>query len=43
MSECSVNVRPVAGMQDVSRQAIDRGSGIDEVTVQDLMRASTLS
>lgn len=35
----TVDVRTIAGMQDVSRQAIDRGTGIDEIVIQDLTRA----
>jgi HK97 family phage major capsid protein len=35
----TVNVRTLAGMQDVSRQAIDRGTGIDQVIVADLAAA----
>jgi HK97 family phage major capsid protein len=35
----TVDVRTLAGMQDVSRQAIDRGTGIDDVVIQDLTRA----
>lgn len=34
----TVNVRTIAGMQDVSRQAIDRGTGIDAIVVEDLVR-----
>lgn len=33
----TVNVRTIAGQQDVSRQAIDRGTGVDAVVVQDLI------
>ncbi|WP_340376445.1 hypothetical protein U5640_15860 [Streptomyces sp. SS7] len=32
----TVNVQTAAGQQTVSRQAIDRGSGIEDVTMQDL-------
>ena len=32
-----ISVQTAAGSQNVSRQAIDRGSGIDEVVLQDLM------
>lgn len=35
----TVNVRTIAGQQDVSRQAIDRGTGIDQQVVQDLVSA----
>lgn len=35
----TVNVNTYAGMQDVSRQAIDRGTGIDDVVIADLVRA----
>lgn len=35
----TVNVRTYAGEQDVSRQAIERGTGIDDIIVQDLVRA----
>lgn len=35
----TVNVRTYAGQQVVSRQAIERGTGIDDVLVQDLVRA----
>jgi HK97 family phage major capsid protein len=34
----TVNVRTYAGMQDVSRQAIDRGTGVDAIVVDDLTR-----
>jgi len=33
----SVPVRTISGQQDISRQAIDRGTGIDSIVVQDLM------
>lgn len=33
----TVNVRTIAGKQDVSRQAIDRGVGIDEIILADLV------
>lgn len=33
----TVNVRTIAGMQDVSRQAVDRSSGADAIIVADLM------
>jgi hypothetical protein len=33
------NVQTAAGQQTLSRQAIDRGTGIEEVTMQDLFRA----
>ena len=32
----TVPVRTIAGMQDVSRQAVDRGYGVDELVVADL-------
>jgi hypothetical protein len=32
----TVNIQTAAGQQTVSRQAIDRGSGIEDVTMQDL-------
>lgn len=35
----TVNVRTIAGQQDVSRQAIERGTGIDTIVVQDLASA----
>lgn len=35
----SVNVRTIAGMQDVSRQAVDRGTGVDSIALADLARA----
>lgn len=35
----TVDVRTIAGQQDVSRQAIDRGVGIDEILVADLVAA----
>lgn len=35
----TVNVRTIAGAQDVSRQAIERGTGIDQVVIEDLVRA----
>jgi HK97 family phage major capsid protein len=35
----TVNVRTIAGQQDVSRQAIDRGTGIDTIVLEDLVRA----
>ena len=35
----TVNVRTIAGQQDVSRQAIDRGTGIDQIIIADLVRA----
>jgi HK97 family phage major capsid protein len=34
-----VNVRTIAGQQDISRQAIERGTGIDSFIVGDLIRA----
>ncbi|MGH3040385.1 MAG: phage major capsid protein, partial [Gaiellaceae bacterium] len=35
----TVDVRTYAGMQDVSRQAIERGTSVDEVIYRDLVRA----
>jgi HK97 family phage major capsid protein len=35
----TVPVRTISGQQDVSRQAIERGTGIDTVVVQDLVNA----
>lgn len=35
----TVNVRTIAGQQDVSRQAIDRGTGIDQIVLADLVAA----
>lgn len=35
----SIDVRTIAGMQDVSRQAVDRGLGIDELVITDLIKA----
>jgi HK97 family phage major capsid protein len=35
----TVNVRTYAGMQDVSRQAIDRSVGVDDIIIEDLTRA----
>ncbi|GIU90430.1 MAG: hypothetical protein KatS3mg010_1529 [Acidimicrobiia bacterium] len=35
----TVNVRTIAGMQDVSRQAIERGVGVDEAVLADLANA----
>ncbi len=35
----TVNVNTIAGMQDVSRQAIDRGTGVDSVVIGDLIGA----
>jgi HK97 family phage major capsid protein len=34
----TINVQTAAGMQTISRQAIDRGTGIEEVTMRDLQR-----
>lgn len=34
----TVNVRTYAGSQDVSRQAIERGSGVDSIVIDDLTR-----
>jgi HK97 family phage major capsid protein len=35
----AVNVRTIAGMQDVSRQAVERGTGVDAIVIGDLARA----
>lgn len=35
----TVNVRTIAGQQDVSRQAIERGVGVDEIVLTDLVTA----
>lgn len=35
----TINVRTIAGQQDISRQAIERGTGIDAFVVADLIRA----
>lgn len=35
----TVNVRTYTGMQDVSRQALDRSTGVDDILTQDLVRA----
>jgi HK97 family phage major capsid protein len=35
----TVNVRTIAGQQDLSRQAIERGTGIDTFVVADLIRS----
>jgi HK97 family phage major capsid protein len=35
----TVNVRTISGQQDISRQAIERGTGIDTFIVGDLIRA----
>ena len=35
----TVPVRTISGQQDVSRQAIERGTGIDTVVIQDLVNA----
>jgi HK97 family phage major capsid protein len=35
----TVPVRTLSGMQDVSRQAIERGTGVDTVVIQDLVNA----
>jgi HK97 family phage major capsid protein len=35
----TVNVRTIAGQQTISRQAIDRGTGVGEVVLSDLVRA----
>ena len=34
----TVNVRTIAGQQDISKQAIERGTGIDQFIIQDLVR-----
>jgi len=34
----TVNVRTIAGQQDISKQAIERGTGIDTFIIQDLIR-----
>ena len=35
----TVNVRTYAGQNDLSRQSVERGTGVDEVTMQDLASA----
>ena len=35
----TINVRTVAGQQDISRQAIERGTGIDQFILADLIRS----
>ena len=35
----TINVRTIAGQQDLSRQAIERGTGIDSFVLQDLIRS----
>jgi len=35
----TINVRTIAGQQDISRQAIERGTGIDQFVAQDLIRS----
>ena len=35
----TINVRTIAGMQDVSRQAIERGTGTDAIIIADLLGA----
>jgi HK97 family phage major capsid protein len=35
----TINVRTIAGQQDVSRQALERGTGIDMVVIEDLIGA----
>jgi HK97 family phage major capsid protein len=35
----TINVRTIAGQQDLSRQAIERGTGIDSFVVADLIRS----
>jgi HK97 family phage major capsid protein len=34
----TINVRTIAGQQDISKQAIERGTGIDQFIIQDLIR-----
>jgi HK97 family phage major capsid protein len=34
----TINVRTIAGQQDISKQAIERGTGIDTFIIQDLIR-----
>ena len=43
-TDLSINVLTIAGSQNVSRQAIERGTGIEDVTTQDLFKrvATTL-
>jgi hypothetical protein len=43
-TDLSINVQTVAGSQNVSRQAIERGTGIEDVTAGDLFKrvATTL-
>lgn len=35
----TVNVKTVAGQQDLSRQALERGTGVDAIVTQDLLNA----
>jgi HK97 family phage major capsid protein len=35
----TINVRTIAGQQDVSRQAIERGTGVDTFIISDLIRS----
>jgi HK97 family phage major capsid protein len=35
----TVDVRTIAGQQDLSRQVIERGTGVDEFVIRDLIRA----
>ena len=35
----TINVRTIAGQQDISRQAIERGTGIDQFIMADLIRS----
>jgi len=35
----TINVRTIAGQQDLSRQAIERGTGVDTFVIQDLIRS----
>lgn len=35
----TVNVRTYSGQQDIARQALERGTGVDEIAIQDLVRA----
>jgi HK97 family phage major capsid protein len=35
----TVNVKTIAGQQDLSRQALERGTGVDSIVTQDLLNA----
>ena len=35
----TINVRTIAGQQDLSRQAIERGTGVDQFVIADLIRS----